>query len=202
MEEILTYCAVHSDRETSLRCNQCDRYMCVECAVHTPVGYRCKQCVRQVDNKYFNAEPLDHWKVFGVALGVGILSGIVLALFPNLGFFLAVISGFPIGAIAAEGAVRSINRRKGRNHWQYGALGIVLGVLVAIFGMAFLSYPDGMRQLYEAYQTMSPQQQQLTRGARVGILSQSDYAIQHMLALPNLIFIAIASYSLYIRMKP
>ena len=40
--EETTYCAVHPDRETSLQCNRCGRYMCVECAVHTPVGYRCR----------------------------------------------------------------------------------------------------------------------------------------------------------------
>ena len=40
----VTYCAVHPDRETGLRCNKCGRLMCAECAVPTPVGYRCREC--------------------------------------------------------------------------------------------------------------------------------------------------------------
>src|SRR5688572_1451926 len=40
-----TFCAIHTSVETTLRCNKCGRYMCVKCAVRTPVGYRCKQCV-------------------------------------------------------------------------------------------------------------------------------------------------------------
>lgn len=201
MEE-LTYCAVHPERETGLRCNQCERYMCVECAVHTPVGYRCKQCVRQVDDKFFNAQALDHWKVLGVALLVGMVSGVILGYFRGLGFFLAIIAGFPVGAMAGEWATRAIQRRKGRNYWQYGVVGIVLGVLVTVFVVGMMSYPDSMRQMYEAYQTMSTAEQQMVRGMRVGILSQFDYAVQQMLALPNIIFIGVAAYSLYIRMKP
>jgi uncharacterized membrane protein YeaQ/YmgE (transglycosylase-associated protein family) len=201
MEE-LTFCAVHPDRETGLRCNQCDRYMCVECAVYTPVGYRCKQCVRQVDDKFFNAEALDHWKVLGVALLVGIVSGGILGYFRGLGFFLAIIASFPVGALAGQWALQSIQRRRGRNHWQYGVLGLILGVLVGLFVVSFLTYPDSMRLMYDAFQTMTPEQRQLTRGMRVGILSQSDYAVQQMLALPNLIFVVVSAYSLYIRMKP
>jgi len=40
------YCYVHPDRETLLRCNRCERPICQSCAVLTPTGYRCKECVR------------------------------------------------------------------------------------------------------------------------------------------------------------
>ncbi|HYN88142.1 MAG TPA: tetratricopeptide repeat protein, partial [Ardenticatenaceae bacterium] len=43
-EEML-HCSVHPDRETMLRCNRCGRPMCPECAVRTPVGLRCRECV-------------------------------------------------------------------------------------------------------------------------------------------------------------
>ena len=36
-----TVCANHSDRETGLRCNRCDKFICAECASKTPVGYSC-----------------------------------------------------------------------------------------------------------------------------------------------------------------
>ncbi len=41
-----TYCANHPGVETSLRCNKCGKPICAKCAVRTPTGYRCKECVR------------------------------------------------------------------------------------------------------------------------------------------------------------
>ena len=32
------YCAAHPERDTELRCNRCDRYMCVDCAKRTAGG--------------------------------------------------------------------------------------------------------------------------------------------------------------------
>ncbi len=37
-------CAWHPDRLTMLSCGRCDRPMCVNCAVETPVGMRCREC--------------------------------------------------------------------------------------------------------------------------------------------------------------
>ena len=73
LEDEHTYCAVHPDRETALQCNKCGRYMCVQCAVPTPVGYRCKECVRGIEDKFFNASPADPAIVFAVC---AVLSGI------------------------------------------------------------------------------------------------------------------------------
>ena len=36
--EELTYCEVHPDRETALRCNKCGRPMCTHCEVLRPFG--------------------------------------------------------------------------------------------------------------------------------------------------------------------
>ncbi len=55
------YCYNHPTRETSLRCNNCNRPICASCAVRTPTGYRCKDCVRQ------------HQKVFDTAVGTDYL---------------------------------------------------------------------------------------------------------------------------------
>ncbi|HRE45590.1 MAG TPA: hypothetical protein PKY87_16680, partial [Terricaulis sp.] len=47
--------------------------MCVQCAVQTPVGYRCKECVRGIQSKYFNANPYDDLIALGLA-GVQIIN--------------------------------------------------------------------------------------------------------------------------------
>ncbi len=36
-------CANHPNRETMLRCNRCEKPICIHCAVLTEVGYRCKE---------------------------------------------------------------------------------------------------------------------------------------------------------------
>jgi hypothetical protein len=46
MTETVLHCYVHPNRETSLRCNNCDRPICAACAIRTPTGYRCRECVR------------------------------------------------------------------------------------------------------------------------------------------------------------
>ena len=37
-------CTYHSNRETNLSCSRCDRPICTECVVHSPVGMRCPEC--------------------------------------------------------------------------------------------------------------------------------------------------------------
>ena len=55
-ETTTLYCYVHPDRETGLRCNRCERPICADCAVLTPTGYRCKECVREQKKVFDTAE--------------------------------------------------------------------------------------------------------------------------------------------------
>ena len=64
-------CANHPDRETMLRCNRCDKPICYQCAVRTPVGYRCKECVRTQQNVYYNGNSGDLLIGGAVALVLG-----------------------------------------------------------------------------------------------------------------------------------
>src|SRR5215813_12526782 len=86
-EEGRTFCAVHTNVEATLRCNKCGRYMCSRCAVKTPVGYRCKQCVHQQQDIYFNAGQADYVIAFVVA---GFISAPATYVVPNLGLFLLI----------------------------------------------------------------------------------------------------------------
>ena len=49
------YCYKHPNRESNLRCNRCDTYICTSCAVLTPTGYRCKDCIREQKKVYDTA---------------------------------------------------------------------------------------------------------------------------------------------------
>ena len=54
------YCYVHPNRETSLRCNHCERPICADCAVLTPTGYRCKECVKGQQKVFDTSEWYDY----------------------------------------------------------------------------------------------------------------------------------------------
>ncbi len=123
-----TYCAVHPDRETSLRCNKCERYMCAQCAVQTPVGYRCKECARQHEDKFFSANPYDNVIIFGVSLVLTAIGAVIMSMISFL--FLALILGLPAGGAISEAGLRAVQRRRGRRFGLVGAGGAVIGGLL------------------------------------------------------------------------
>lgn len=140
-------CANHPDRETMLRCNRCGKPICVACAVRTPVGQRCRECVREQQAVYYNGGTAD----LLVAVAVGALSGAVLGalafvLFGLLGFFRligALFAGPALGGVAAEAVRRSLRRRRPRHLRQATAIavgvGVLSGVLVLVLGGRVLS---------------------------------------------------------------
>jgi hypothetical protein len=201
MTEEITYCAVHPTRETGLRCNKCDRYMCSECAVQTPVGYRCRECVRQVEDRFYDAQATDGLIVLGVTAGLSMIAGVLFGYIGGFGLFIAMIAGLPAGAAIAGQAMKAIARRKGRNTWKFGVAGVMIGVLVGAFIGGMLAYPDSLRIAYENFQQMSLQTQDNIRRGGLRVMSQTDFAFGRVLTLNVLLFAGLAAYSVYHRMK-
>jgi hypothetical protein len=124
-----TFCAVHPDVETGLRCNRCGRYMCTRCAVRTPVGYRCKQCVNQQQDAFYKATQQDYLVGTGVALALAVPIGFVAVRLPLL---LILFLGVPAGILIGEAVFRACGRRKAR-YLPHIAVGcIILGVVVGL----------------------------------------------------------------------
>ncbi len=120
----ILYCANHPQTETTLRCSRCDKPICAKCAVLTPTGYKCKECVRGQQKVFETAEPLDYPVAFIVAAilsFIGSLSG-------ALGFFVIFIAPIAGGLIAE--AVRMLTRKhRSKNLFLVTAAGVVLGSL-------------------------------------------------------------------------
>ena len=136
------YCANHPSVETLLRCNRCGKPICMKCAVQTPVGYRCKTCVNQQQNVYFNAESSDNLVAFGVGLGVAaiaapILGGLIGAL-GFWGFIVAFLMGSGAGSLLAQIIRRAVGRRRGRRLPAFALTGIVLGVILGNMALGFV----------------------------------------------------------------
>jgi len=128
-------CYLHPNRETSLRCNRCEKPICAQCAVRTPTGYRCKECVREQQKVFDTAVWYDYLIVLVVS---GILSGIASALTVFIssiiwGFFI-IFLGPLAGAMIANATRRFIKNRRSRGLNLTLIAGIVLGALPVLLG--------------------------------------------------------------------
>ncbi len=136
--EEVNYCAVHPDRETSLRCNRCGRYMCVQCAVSTPVGYRCRQCVRGIEDKFFTSNPADYVIIFVVSTVLSAIAGYLIAAIVRWLLFVILLAA-PAGGAIAEAAMRLTGRRRGRYSALIAAAGVLLGGLAPLLYILLVS---------------------------------------------------------------
>jgi hypothetical protein len=130
------YCANHPTRETTLRCNRCGKPICTSCAVRTPVGYRCKECVRGQQAVFDTAG--------GAAPAVGAVvsaigAGAALVPLSFLGFWGLLLAPVAGGALA-EVVRWAVRRRRHRRLPLSAAVGGGVGVLgfVLIQGAPFL----------------------------------------------------------------
>jgi hypothetical protein len=125
-------CYNHPNRPTLLRCNNCERPICASCAVRTPTGYRCRECVRGQQKKFDTAEWYDYVIVFFTgAILSGIASLLVLAVTSFI-WFLAIPLAPLAGVTIANLARRFVKGRRSR--WLnllFGA-SIVIGALPTI----------------------------------------------------------------------
>jgi hypothetical protein len=133
-------CYAHPDRETYLRCNRCDRPICNSCAVRTPTGYRCKECLRGQQRVFETANPID--PVFGfIVAGVLAFPGSYIAQVMQLfTLFFAPI----LGLLITEAVRYVVRRRRSRNLFLAAAVGAAVGslpllliILVRLFAGGF-----------------------------------------------------------------
>ncbi len=125
-----TYCYIHPTAETRLRCNKCGNYICARCAVRTPVGYRCPNCVRQQQDTFFTALPTDYAIAAVVAFALSVPICYVLT---RLGLFFAILIGIPAGGFISEMVHRALRRRRGRYTYLVVGGAVIVGALAASF---------------------------------------------------------------------
>jgi hypothetical protein len=137
VEEIIPlHCYRHPDRETMLRCNRCDRPICPECAIRTPTGYRCKECIRGQQKIFDTAKPQDV-----------ILAGILAVVLSMIGSYIASLLGFwtifvapAAGMITAEAIRWVARRRRSKLLFRVATGGAVVGALpIIISNLLFLN---------------------------------------------------------------
>lgn len=120
-----TYCDKHGNVETALRCSRCEAYICPDCAVLTPVGYRCRSC---------GLERSATHTITPLQLAIGCASGVVLGFAAtalvvsvNIGFFL-IFAGAVAGSVVGRLVSRTIGRKNSVVVGGATALGFIAGV--------------------------------------------------------------------------
>ena len=122
------YCYKHPNREATLRCNRCDKYICTSCAVHTPTGYRCKDCIRDQKKVYDTALIQDYVLAVVIAGTLGYFGG---AISRFLGFFTLFLAP-GAGVLIAEVIRRVIDKRRSKTLFQLVTGAVVLGGLASV----------------------------------------------------------------------
>jgi hypothetical protein len=147
-------CANHPNRETSLRCNRCEKPICAECATLTPTGYRCKECIRGHEKTFDTTE----WFDIPLAIVIGgVLSYIGSLLAARVGFFTLLLAP-GAGWLIAEIVRRAVNRRRSKSLYTFTAGAVALGsvplllriLIVIVFGGGFGGIFALLWQLYYA----------------------------------------------------
>lgn len=137
--EPVLYCANHPETETSLRCNRCEKPICVKCAVLTPTGYRCKECVRGQQKTFDTAV----WYDYPLALvTAALLSYVGSLIVPRLGFFSLFLAPMA-GVIIAEAVRALVRRRRARRLFTLTAAAAALGSLPPLLFLLVIALASG-----------------------------------------------------------
>ncbi len=123
------FCTVHPDRETHLRCNRCGRPMCSQCAVRMPVGYRCRECMREQQAVFYTATRIDYVIAAVAAFFGSLAASYLVMLIPWLLFQLLLA---PVaGALIPQIVLTVIRRRRGRYMGEVVVAAIIAGGVVS-----------------------------------------------------------------------
>jgi hypothetical protein len=122
------FCYRHPEVETTLRCSRCERPICSRCAIRTPTGYRCPECVRGQQKAFETTFWYDYPLAFLVSAGLSLLGSRLAGV---MGFFTIFVA--PIAGVIIAEAVRFITRRRrSRRLFVLSAAAAALGSLIPV----------------------------------------------------------------------
>jgi membrane associated rhomboid family serine protease len=91
-------CYRHPNRETGVRCSNCERPICPDCMTSTPVGMRCPECARRGATRVRTMRSVsDEPSLTYILIGINVLAGI--------GSLLGSGGGATSGALTHDGGL-------------------------------------------------------------------------------------------------
>ena len=98
-----TVCYRHPSRETAISCSNCERPICTDCMVYTPVGIKCPDCARLPRSAIVRLKPERAARTIAAAAVGGLVLGLgMLLLQAAVGLFFTLILGYLIGIAMSE----------------------------------------------------------------------------------------------------
>ncbi len=122
------YCYNHPDRETGLRCSRCERPICPSCAVQTPTGYRCKECVKK-GQKVFNTA---RWSDYPLAMIIAAVLAFIGSVAASMLGFWTIFVAPVAGVIIAEAVRMVIGKRRSPTLFKSAVGAVIVGCLPLI----------------------------------------------------------------------
>jgi hypothetical protein len=136
-ESGLAACYRHPEVETGLRCNRCNRPICPRCARRTPVGFRCPDCIREQENKYYSGGSADYFIAALIAFPLSLIAaGLFTYFLGRLGFWVIFIGIFIAPAVAgfiAEAVRWGVRKRRSRYLGHVAAGSLILATVIVAF---------------------------------------------------------------------
>jgi hypothetical protein len=137
------YCHYHPNTPTSLRCNKCGKYICIKDARRTPVGYRCKECVREQQDTFFTATPVDYVITGVIAFPLAFIAAQIV---PRLGF-ITIFAGPIVGIVIAEVVRLATRKRRGRYTWLVALVCLIAATVLPLLPLVEFLLLGGAAEL-------------------------------------------------------
>ena len=138
----VTTCANHPRTETTLHCNRCEKPICVKCAVRTPTGYRCKECVQGQQKIFETAQWYDYLVGAGLAGFLSLIAGgiifFVAGMLGYFSFFIIFAAAPTAGMVIAEAVRWATQRHRSQRLFLIISIGVVLGALPFVLWSLFM----------------------------------------------------------------
>ena len=103
-------CYRHPGRETAVSCSNCERPICTDGMVYTPVGIKCPECARQPRSAVARLRPDRLARTIAAAFAGGLAMGFGILVLQDLGLFFALILGWLIGIGMGEAVLAASGR--------------------------------------------------------------------------------------------
>jgi hypothetical protein len=135
----LAFCYRHPQVETALRCNRCNKPICPKCARRTPVGFRCPDCIREQENKYYSGGNVDYLIAAVIAFPLSLIAaGLFTFLLSRLWFFWSIMVSFFVAPAVAGFIAEAVRWGVGRRRSRY--LGRIVAACLILATLPFLLF--------------------------------------------------------------
>lgn len=185
-------CSYHPNVMTGLRCNRCGKPICPQCAVRTPVGFRCPDCAGVRGLPTYRTSSGSLLKAAGAGLAVALTTAVLWRFIPDWQFYLCLLMGF--------GTVEAIARMSGNKRGvdlQLLAIGIVTVGFVLSRVLLAQRYGITLDQV-NGLDEQVINQETVTQFGRFGA---SVAELLQLRLIPDLVYVALAYAIAWVRFR-